>query len=355
MRTANRNPDSVQDRISESAISTENAARPDSIDELIAVYADPIIKKVLLQRLNIYFTPSRKVLNPPEAEDLYQTVILKLIALIGADKTGSVTQNISEMTNYVAMITHNVCNDFLRMKYPERNRLKNKLRDLMRRHPDYTCWVAESRIICGRKSWIGLAEADNTVNLVNEFIRSESGGSNGKLNIDRLVQLPLSQLTAELFSRCRGPIELDHLVLIISNLQGIKDGLNESLDVEKLSTSHISDSPTRYYEHLEVKELLLRLWEAVCDLPLNQRRAFIFTSSDHSGESLLHRVLRERVITMAQLYQSLDMTREELISIWQKLPMNAPAAASVMGTSAGMVAKWRHRALKRLSVLFERE
>ena len=353
MRTADRKTDSVESHGNEATNSTERVVYQDSVDELISVYADPIITKVFLQRLNIYFNPSRRGLNPPEAEDLYQTVILKLVGLIKADKTGLVTQNIAEISNYVARITHNVCNDFFRMKYPERNRLKNKLRDLMRRHPDFTYWVIENRIVCGHKSWAGMAENENAVMLLYEIIERANNNENGKPSINDLIKLPLSKLTEELFNRCRGPLELDNLVVIISSLHGIKENLNESLDPDTLSGLHTIDSPMKYYEHLEVKELLQKLWEAICELPLNQRKAFIFTSSDHTGESLLHRLLREQVVPVSQIYHSLEMTREELASIWERLPMNAPIAATVLGTSAGMIAKWRHRALRKLSGLFE--
>jgi RNA polymerase sigma factor (sigma-70 family) len=336
-------------RESDSASPPEKIHRSD-IDELIAVYADPVIKKVLLQRLNIYFSPSRKGMNPPEAEDLYQTVLLKLIASFSANGAASTTQDISEFHKFVATITHNVCNDFLRMKYPERNRLKNKLRDLMRRHPDFTCWMIEDRILCGLKTCTGQAESPQVVRLIEDL--NEKEGDREAHKLANYIKLPLSKLVAELFARCEGAIEIDHLVVIIAKLHGIRDRLSESIDSDNQSILQIPDSSVKYYEHLETKEFLLRLWRACCELSPGQRRAFILTSSDYMGESLLLRLLREQVVTISQVYQSLDLTKEFLTSIWDKLPMDAPTAAVELGTSAQMIAKWRHRAMRRLSEVF---
>ena len=102
----------------------------------------------------------------------------------------------------------------------------------------------------------------------------------------------------------------------------------------------------------ELKELLLELWKACCDLPFNQRKAFILTTSDDTGESFLHSIVREQVVTITEIYRALGMAREELISIWDRLPLNTRAAALELGTSMQMIAKWRHRALRKLAVEF---
>ncbi|MCI0337561.1 MAG: hypothetical protein L0226_08295 [Acidobacteria bacterium] len=330
--------------------STEKTQRRD-IDELISVYADPVIKRVMLQRLNLYFDSQRKGLNQPEAEDLYQTVILKLVSYFGDNRNALLTQDICEMSSYVAAVTHNVCNDFLRMKYPEWTRLKNSLRELIRRRPDLSCWTIENHTLCGFSCWAGQAENNEAVGHMVELVQKDSNVGETE-NLTDLIKLPLSRQVTELFHRVEGPLEIDHLVQIVARLRGIKDCLSESLDDEDLSGLQIVESPSRYYENLEVKELLLKIWMAACELPLNQRKAFIYTSVDYRGDSLVHRVLREQVITITQVYKSLNITRDKLISIWDDLPMNTSAAAAELGTSTRMVAKWRHRALRKLSPLF---
>lgn len=350
MRTADRNTNLVETPEGKPSGSAEKTHRRD-IDELISVYAEPVIKKVMLHRLNLYFNSHRKGLNHPEAEDLYQTVILKLVSYFGDNRNALLTQDICQMSSYVAAVTHNVCNDFLRTKYPEWTRLKNSLRELIRRRSDLSSWTIENHTLCGFSCWEGRAENNEAVGQMVELVRKDANVYETEKLTD-LIKLPLSKQVTELFYRVEGPLEIDHLVQIIAKLRGVKDCLSESLDDEDLSGLQIIESPGRYYENIEVKELLLKIWMAACELPLNQRKAFIFTSKDYREDSLVHRVIREQVITITQVCKSLNITRDKLISIWHDLPMDIPAAAVELGTSTRMVAKWRHRASKKLAPLF---
>jgi RNA polymerase sigma factor (sigma-70 family) len=326
---------------------------PDSVDELITIYATPIIKRVLLQRLNFYFNPGRKDLHHPETEDLYQTVILKLITSISTHDPDTSIQGTEEIRKYIATITHNVCNDYLRMKYPERNRLKYKIRDLIRRYPEFSCWKVENRFLCGLVEWRDRPESNRAEKLIFELNEKGSNTEIGKFTLVELVPFSLYRQVSHLFYWCDGPMELENLVHIIARIQGIKDYPSESLNEEGIFNQHISCSPGQYSENVETKELLYKLWINSCKLPYNQRRTIILTSYDHTGESLLHRLLREQIVTITQIYRGLKMTREELISIWEKLPLDTSTAAVEFGTSTGMIAKWRHRALKKLAAVLE--
>jgi RNA polymerase sigma factor (sigma-70 family) len=333
-------------------LSLSTASNQQIISELIDIYADPIIKKILNRRLNLYFNPQRRDITQPEAEDLYQTIVLKLVTCIRNRNIGQGYQNIEEIRNYIAKIAHNVCNDYLRMKYPERNRLKSKLRDLIKRHSSFSCWKADDQLLCGYSSWAGGIESTKAALIMREL------EENGTLPLVRrssgkeLDKLALSDLLVELFDGCEGPIELERLVHMIASVQGVKDYQKESIDSSATSTHRIANAPGRDYEELETRELLRHLWMEVCDLPRNQRKTFALTSGDHTGESLLHTILREQVVTITQIYNALELNRDELIEIWERLPLDTATAAKQLRTSTHMVAKWRHRSLKRLAATF---
>src|SRR5262245_44417556 len=282
------------------------------ISELIDIYADPIIKKVLNQRLNLYFNPQRKDRTQPEAEDLYQTIVLKLVTSIRNKNIDQASQNIEEIRNYIAKIAHNVCNDYLRMKYPERNRLKNRLRDLMKRHSGFSCWKAEDQLLCGYSSWAGGMESSKVAMIMRELEENENLADVLRTNGKELIKLELSDLVEELFDRCEGPIEIERLVHMIAGVQGVKDHQKESIDSSPFSTLRIANAPGRDHEELETRELLRHLWMEVCRLPRNQRKTFALTSGAHTGESLLHTILHEQIVTIAQIYNALEISRDEL-------------------------------------------
>ncbi|MCI0664792.1 MAG: hypothetical protein L0220_27330, partial [Acidobacteria bacterium] len=243
----------------------------------------------------------------------------------------------------------NVCNDYLRMKYPERNRLKSKLRDLMKRHSGFSCWKAEDQLVCGYSSWAGGIESAKAVIMMRELEENESFAGFGRTNGKELIKLALSDLVVELFDRCGGPIEMERLVHMIAGVLGVKDYQKESIDTSPISIQRIANAPGRDHEELEAREFLRHLWMKIGELPRNQRKAFALTCGDHTGESLLHTILREQVVTITQIYSALEITRDELIEIWDSLPLDAAAAAIHLKTSIHMVAKWRHRSLKRLA------
>ncbi len=350
MSAANYRVDSNKSQNADSSPAADKSQQ--SIEEIIDNYADPIIKKILNHRLNLYFNPLRKDLHQPEAEDLYQTAVLKLVARLNKSNLDLSRENIEEIKSYVAAIAHNVCNDFLRMKYPERNRLKNRLRDLMRRTSGFSYWKSDELFLCGYAKWTGEKESPRAVEVMRELEEKRNRVEAGKLA--DLSGLPLTSLIAKLFDRCEGPVEIERLVQIVANLQGIKDYPKESIDADMGTVNQIAEQPGRYYEHLEAREFLVRLWAELCELPLNQRKTFVLTSYDHHGESLLHMLLREQIVTISQIYTSLETTREELIVVWDKLPMNISTAAKELRTSKHMIAKWRHRAMKRLAGIFQK-
>jgi RNA polymerase sigma factor (sigma-70 family) len=350
LSAANYRVDSKKSQNADSSPTTEKSQQ--GIEEIINSYADPIIRKILNHRLNLYFNPLRKDLHQPEAEDLYQTVVLKLVARLNKSNLDLSRQDIDEIKGYVAAIAHNVCNDFLRMKYPERNRLKSKLRDLMRRTSGFSYWKSDDLFLCGYAKWTGGKESARAVEVLLELEENGSRVEAGKLT--EFSGLPLISLVAKLFDRCEGPVDIERLVQIVAYLQGVKDYPKESIDADMGTVNQIAEQPGRFYEHLEAKEFLVRLWTELCELPLNQRKTFVLTSYDHHGKSLLHLLLREQVVTISQIYISLETTRDELIAIWDKLPMNISTAAKELGTSTHMIAKWRHRAMKRLTGIFQK-
>jgi hypothetical protein len=321
------------------------------IDDLIASYADPIIKKIILQKMGLYSNSAWKSIIRYESEDLYQTVLMKLVGVLGSKHPSFLDQNPDEIKRYVATVAYNVCNDFIRERYPERHRLKDKLRDLLKRHPDFSYWYIADRLLCGFSNWIGRTESSKVATLIcyldeNGIVTELEG-----LNVKDLVGFRFSKLIAELFCWFDGPIEIEHLVYITAKLQGVRDEPIESIDNEDFPVWKIADYTNTCYERVEVRELLHRFWGGICTLPLTQRKTILITCFDHTGESLLHSLIYEKIVAISQIYQVLAMTREELISIWDKLPMDTSTAALELGTNNRMIAKWRHRALKKLAAI----
>src|SRR5262249_52663736 len=132
-----------------------NSSHHATTDELIVSYVDPVIKKVITQRFRLYLNTHQNILLSPELEDLYQTIVMRLYGNNWVRTVLLPKHDIDEVKKYAATIAHNVCNDFFRARYPERNRLKDKLRDLLKRHPDFAHWKVGDQTLCGFADWLG--------------------------------------------------------------------------------------------------------------------------------------------------------------------------------------------------------
>lgn len=132
----------------------EESEREHLLSELVLVDAAPLVRQTLRQRLGFFVNHSGTNPNNPEAEDLYQDVIARLIAKLNELRVDSGGDTISNFRQYVSRVAANACHDYLRAKSPARSRLKNNLRDLLDRHPDFSIRKDEANeFLCGFVAW----------------------------------------------------------------------------------------------------------------------------------------------------------------------------------------------------------
>lgn len=318
------------------------------IDHVIRTVADPLVRKILTQRMNFVLGVFLKTSCRPDAEDLYQTVMLKVAGFLAAIEVKNQRPSQQELRGYVAKIAHNVCNDYLREKYPRRNRLKDRVRDLLRRHRDFGIWDGPHGMLYGFGSQRGRGEGPRAGELLREICERPAES-------DQKAEYPsdLSSLMAELFRRAGGPIEADRLIQMMSEILGVRDRPGESIDDLERSASPPSMRSNDGFDRVASQQLLLRIWQALCELTVSQRRAYLYIQTDYEGQSLLHVLVREQVVVLSEILEKLELSREELISVMGRVPMDTTLAAIELGTTNRLVAKWRHKAVKRVRSILE--
>src|SRR4030095_14231390 len=108
------------------------------MEEIICQHARPIIKRVVASKLNVGRGRYDSI-EWQEQEDIAEEVVVQLIRHLsgmrgaGADAFGS-------FENYVATAAYNACSNYLRRKYPERSRLRNRLRYILSHHEQLGMW-----------------------------------------------------------------------------------------------------------------------------------------------------------------------------------------------------------------------
>lgn len=321
------------------------------IERIVTTVVDPVVRKILYKRMNFVLGDFMQSSLRPDAEDLYQSIMLKVAVFLKRMDSIHPHPGQIELKGYVAAIAHNVCNDHLREKYPERNRLRDRIREFLKRHRDFDRWAGANGAVCGFSSDRGNEESPLVSDLLNR-LASESF-SLGSRGLGELAALDLPELLAELFRSVRGPIGSDHLTHIIAVIHGIKDRPTQSIEelgeVNPLPSSRSNEG----YDRVATRQILRKIWQALSGLPLNQRRVYLYTQADYEGQSLLHLMIREQAVALSEVLSGLNLTKDELISLLGRVPMEPGLAAIELGATNRVIAKWKYRAVSRVRAVIE--
>jgi RNA polymerase sigma factor (sigma-70 family) len=323
--------------------------RQQHLDELITIRAAPLIRQVLRRRLAFYVSTQGVNGNNQDAEDLYQESMTRVVQVLHQLNSASGIE-IDNFNLYVSGIASNTCTDFLRAKSPARTRLKDGLRHLLKRHRDLISWEHDGEIVCGFAPWRNTGKG--------AFSDQPWQDLETKLESFQLLHFadedvrlaPVTQIVAELFYWIGGPVEIDVLVRMIAYLLDIQDEQIESLDDPSPAgwEAYFVSSFRSGESHVEANELLVRLWQAVIQLPAEQRDAFVLSFEDEAGQDLFTILRAAEIVNWDEIAQGMGRSVQELVRLRGRMPMNGASVAEELRSSRENVYKWRFRAVRRL-------
>ncbi|HKQ51793.1 MAG TPA: hypothetical protein VJT74_05455 [Pyrinomonadaceae bacterium] len=126
----------------------------DILTDVIRVHAEPVIKAIIRHKLRVFLDGSGVGHAAQEAEDVESDVVLNLLTKLRELKADPRARAIGNFRSYVAVTTHHACHEVLRRKYPQRWRLKNRLRYLLTHHEAFALWGDENEDwLCGFSAW----------------------------------------------------------------------------------------------------------------------------------------------------------------------------------------------------------
>src|SRR5882724_10856303 len=199
------------------------------LEELVVEHAQPGIQKVVRYKLAFQGRSEAQ-----DIEDVSGEVMVELIGRLRSIKQSDPLEAIGSFSGYTAVTAYHACNEYLRRKYPNRHRLKNRLRYLLNNEYTFEIWEAgDAGWLCGMRQW----RADDTSRAPADRV--------GRWR-DILADLPHGQsasrptdLLTRVFDHLRGPVEFDELVDIMAWLWGVDD------------QEHLSESIAREIESRE--------------------------------------------------------------------------------------------------------
>ncbi|HWC99820.1 MAG TPA: hypothetical protein VG456_23830 [Candidatus Sulfopaludibacter sp.] len=288
---------------------------------LIFDAASPVIRR----------TVGRRLMSAPEQdrEDVAGDVILDLVSRLQRLKeSGDVP--IERFTGYVAVAAHNGCDQYLRHRYPQRHRLKNRLRYLLTKTPNFDLWEDPERgWICGRPAWRERPPLPLDPEVISRLGARER---------------PPQQLLGELFNQVGGPVEFDALTATFAVFWGVRDSVS-SLEFEEHSV--VAPEPSAEAS-LSQKQNLERLWTQIVDLPLPQRTALLLNLRDATGGSVLWMLPTAGIASVRAIADLVGIAAEEFAALWARLPLSDLDIGERLGLARQQVINLRQAARQRL-------
>jgi hypothetical protein len=269
-------------------------------------------------------------LRGDEINDVRSTVVLRLVHRLRRATPGS--QPIERVDAFFVTLASNAASDYLRRRYPERTRLKNRLRYLTTHDAQFALWSHGGDLVCGLRQWIN--EPPSTIQPRSDaFPAAASDRSDSRAAL------------LAIFEQIGRPLLLDDLITLLEKLWRVREAMSESPD------SLVQPSVASQFEQRRSLELL---WSEVQLLPPAQRTALLLNLRDSDGGNALALIVLIGVATFDDVARAAGIDSEQLASMWDSLPMEDSAISERLGITRQQVINLRKAARRRLLRRMER-
>lgn len=343
VKTTQAEPDRLLDQFARE-INEERAASILSV--LISEHVEPVVDSVLMT------APGGLISETGcDREDLKSEVVIKLLGKLKQYRAGPAPEPIDRFLGYVAVVAYNALNNYLRSKYPERSRLKNSIRYVLKHKEGLAIWDRGARLwLCGLERWRGTTKpplpTGKLAGLCDDLARR--GAAAGK---DPHRRSP-ARLLATVFELADRPVELDDLVNVAATVWGIEDRdsrVNCRTSARCDVYESLASETALQDDVIEARLNVSLLWQEVRQLPQRQAMALLLALKDSRGVDAVSLLGNARVASVGEVAAAIGLEPRQLAGMWDELPMGDSTIASHLGITAQQVANLRKSARKRLA------
>lgn len=311
-----------------------DAAR-DELGRLLLEEASPVLWRTIRAQL--------AELPPADQEEIHSNAMLGLTERLQAWLARDPETEIENLRAYAATTALNACRAHLRRRYPERTRLDNQLRYLLRHVPGLALWEGADGLRCGLEGWREQPPAEPPA----------AGGTPTAtaLGLERPAsELELVELLRRLLLWRGAPWRFRELLAAVAELRGVRDQQPVSLtgDGEENGGIDLAEERPDAERQLADRQFLVLLWREVVELPRGQRVALLLNLRDSSGRDLLALLPISGVASRSEVARRLELSDPELAEIWDRLPLEDQAIAALLGLNQRQVINLRKSARERL-------
>jgi RNA polymerase sigma factor (sigma-70 family) len=319
----------------------ESAAEHDALGALID-RVTPVIEGVIRGKVGA-------TVAAIEREELFSEAILQLIRRLQEIKPDPARHSITNLNAYAAVTAFNVLHAHFRRAHPERQRLRNRIRHVVRKSTRFALWHSRSgQLVCGLTGWAGTvsgecSEADlDRIPPLSPPLPATWNEDIGRAQITRALD--------QVFDHGRKPLDLERLVEKVAELFRLPVSPAQSASTHAIGriASEWIDGTASAESSLVFRSALVEVWREVDLLPPRQRIALLLSLRDENGSGITSLLVLLRIATFDQLAGAVELSPEALAAIWDRLPLPDTAIAERLDLSRQQVINLRKSARDRL-------
>jgi hypothetical protein len=291
------------------------------LGQLLFEYCAPLIKTIAGPRL------CRSVEMAQDLDDVCGDALLELLAKI-EDVRNRAADAVDSFARYTAVVAYHACHDYFRRKFPQRHRLKNRLRYLLKPERGFDIWEsAQGEWICGLRKWRAAGGP------VAPAPSAPPGAA----------RMSPPELLAAVFKSAGRPLEFDTLVDFMAELWNVRD---QPVALQLVDGMQASGRQAGGDTSLRTR--LQELWNEIVELPRSQRIALLLNLRAEGEKCAMELFPLTGVATMREIAALLEIPPEEFAALWNRLPLDDLSIAERLQVTRQQVINLRKSARKRL-------
>lgn len=287
--------------------------------ETVIVEAWPVIDAILSR-----YRRSESLLPREDAEDIRATIHLRLLEKLRALRAGT-GEPILNLRSYVATLTYNAVNDFMRSQFPERARLKKRVRYALTADARLAMWHTANGLTAGLAEWAGRTDVSS---IVSTMVVMDAAPSN------------IARAIVEFLQAAQQPVLVDHMV------DALHEHWRNGPSMPDAEAAAIQESPAL---QLEDRDFVRVLWEEIRQLRPGQRKALLLNLRYGGDLDVITVLVMSGIAGFSDLAEALEMTYSELMNVWTDLPLDDAHIAEMLRLTRQQVINLRKAARDRLS------
>lgn len=319
--------------------------------QLIADYAEPVIRDVIKHKLRTFVHASRRARRPEDTEDIHGESLVQVMITLNELKSRPIERAIADFRNYVAVLTYHVIFEYLRHQDPERWRLSKKIRYVLTHQKGLALWEASDKsMVCGFAIWQGRDE--RTVPLAHLRRLIDDAEVRMRYGASELQRARLIDVVTFVLNWSGKPVRFRHLVKVSALLLGMRDPALTENDFDELSAAAEQTNNNWDDNHatrVEQRHFLEQLWKEICELPLLERTALLLNLRDNNDRGLIVLLADLRIVTIRQIAMALRLKPEEFAALWRDLPLDDDDIGERLGMNRQQIINLRRSARRRLA------